>query len=218
MTQRVLLVDDHEIVREGLRSLIEKQPDLEVVGEASTGREAVLLTKRHHPDIIIMDISMPDLNGMDATCLCIEEMPEVKVIALSMHSDQHYVMGMLKAGAKGFILKEGVFKELIQAIRAAENNQAYLSPKVTGVIVNDYIQQPSADLTPSAADKLTVKEREALQMISEGQSTRQIAAALNVSIKTVEARRKSIMGKLNLHSIAELTKYAIKIGLTAPDP
>lgn len=215
MTIRILLADDHEIVREGLRSLIAGQPDLEVVAEASTGREAVLLTRRHNPDVIIMDISMPDLNGMDATCLCIEAIPAVKVIALSMHSDSHYVMGMLKAGAKGFILKEGVFKELIQAIRAANNHELYLSPKVAGVVVNDAIREPGA---PPSKPQLTVREREVLQMIAEGRPTRKISEALNISIKTVEARRKNIMDKLNLHSIAELTKYAIKIGLTTPEP
>lgn len=213
MTLRILLVDDHEIVREGLRSLIEGQPDLEVVAEAETGRQAVLLTRRHLPDIIVMDISMPDLNGMDATRLCLELAPEAKVIALSMHSDTHYVLGMLNAGAKGFILKEGAFKELIQAIRAAEDNHVYLSPKVAGVIVTDCIPRIPPEKIP-LADNLTVKEREVLQMIAEGHATRQIADALHVSIKTVEARRKCIMEKLNLNSVAELTKYAVRIGLT----
>ncbi len=216
MTLRILLADDHEIVRQGLRSLIASQPDIEVVAEASTGREAVRCARRHSPDIIIMDISMPDLNGMDATSLCMEEAPDVKVIALSMHSDSHYVIGMLKAGAKGYLLKEGVFKELIQAIRAAENNQVYLSPKVAGVVVENYVRKtPSETLTATA--KLTVKEREVLQMIAEGRSTRQIANELNVSVKTVEARRKNIMDKLELYSVAELTKYAIKVGLTSPE-
>ena len=216
MRLRILLADDHEIVREGLRSLIKGQPYMEVVGEAETGREAVLLTRRHRPDVIIMDISMPDLNGMDATILCMEAVPEVKVIALSMHSDPNYVLGMLKAGAKGFILKEGAFKELIQAIRIAEDDQIYLSPKVTGVIVSDCISHIPPEISPSTKD-LTVKEREVLQMIAEGHPTRRIADALNVSIKTVEARRKCIMEKLDLHSVAELTKYAIRTGLTTTD-
>ncbi|MDX9788261.1 MAG: response regulator transcription factor [Desulfobacterales bacterium] len=216
MRLRILLADDHEIVREGLRSLIKGQPYMEVVAEAETGREAVLLARRHRPDVIIMDIGMPDLNGMDATILCIEAVPEVKVIALSMHSDTNYVLGMLKAGAKGFILKEGAFKELIQAIRVAEDNQIYLSPKVTGVIVSDCIPHVPPEMTPSTKD-LTVKEREVLQMIAEGHPTRRIAEALNVSVKTVEARRKCIMEKLGLHSVAELTKYAIRVGLTTAD-
>jgi two-component system, NarL family, response regulator NreC len=157
---------------------------------------------------------MPDLNGIDATRMCIEACPQVKVIALSMHADRRYILGMLRAGAQGYILKESAFHELIQAIDAARNHQVFLSPKVAGTVVADVIRcrvpEPS-----SPFDRLTVKEREVLQMIAEGRSTRRMAAMLNLSVKTVEARRKAIMGKLDLHSIAELTKYAVREGLTS---
>ena len=213
MTVRILVVDDHRIVCEGLVSLIQGQPEYTVAGQVESGREAITFTRRHRPEIVIMDISMPDLNGIDATRLCIEAFPPVKVIALSMHSDRRYVMGMLKAGARGYILKESVFQELLQAIEAACNDQIYLSPKIAGPVVHDLIRKgpPGA---PSPADALTVKEREVLQMIAEGRATRQIAQVLHVSVKTVEARRKSIMDKLDLHTVAGLTKYAIREGLT----
>jgi DNA-binding NarL/FixJ family response regulator len=214
MTVRILVADDHCIVRQGLCSLIEAHPEYVVVGQAASGREAVRFMRRLCPEIIIMDIGMPDLNGMDATRMCIEACPRVKVIALSMHADRRYVLGMLKAGAKGYILKESAFRELIQAIDAACNHQVYLSPKVAGTVV-DNILRPRQPVPPSSFDLLTVKEREVLQMIAEGHPTRGMAAMLNVSIKTVEARRKSIMRKLDLHSIAELTKYAIREGLTS---
>ena len=213
MTIRILVVDDHRIVCEGLVSLINGCPDYTVAGQVESGRAAITFTRRHRPDIVIMDISMPDLNGIDATRLCIEAFPPVKVIALSMHSDRRYVMGMLKAGARGYILKESVFQELLQAIEAACNDQVYLSPKVAGTVVHDLIRKEPPRI-PCPADTLTVKEREVLQMIAEGRATRQMARVLNVSVKTVEARRKSIMNKLGLHTIAGLTKYAIREGLT----
>ena len=214
MTIRILVADDHRIVCQGLVSLIDGCPEYTVAGQAESGREAVTFTRRHQPDIVIMDISMPDLNGIDATRLCIEAFPPVKVIALSMHSDRRYVMGMLKAGARGYILKESVFQELLQAIEAARNDQVYLSPKVAGTVVDDLVRREPPEI-PSPADILTVKEREVLQMIAEGRATRKMARVLNVSIKTVEARRKSIMNKLDLHTVADLTKYAIREGLTS---
>lgn len=213
MTVRILVADDHQIVREGLCSLIEGCPEYMVAGQAETGREAVRFTRKHQPDVVIMDIGMPDLNGIDATSMCIEAFPAVKVIALSMHADRRYVLGMLKAGAKGYILKESAFQELLQAIQAACNNHIYLSPKVAGTLVEDMIR-PIISKPPELSHPLTLKEREVLQMIAEGQPTRQIAESLNVSIKTVEARRNSIKQKLNLNSTAELTKYAIREGLT----
>lgn len=214
MTIRVLLADDHRIVREGLASLIEADPAYAVVAHAESGREAISLTRKHTPDIVIMDISMPDLNGIDATRLCIEAHPAVKIICLSIHAERRYVMGMLKAGASGYILKEDAFQDLFRAMGAARNHQNYLSPKVSGVLINDCIRKepPVSDEWDSP---LTVKEREALQMIAEGHTTRQIASVLHVSVKTVESRRKSIMQKLNLNSVAQLTKYAIREGLTS---
>jgi DNA-binding NarL/FixJ family response regulator len=214
MTVRILVADDHCIVRQGLCSLIESHTEYEVTGQAASGREAVRFTRRLCPEIVIMDIGMPDLNGLDATRICIEVCPQIKVIALSMHADRRYVLGMLKAGAKGYILKENAFQEMIQAIEAVSNHQVYLSPKVAGTVVDDIVR-PRVPEPVSPFELLTVKEREVLQMIAEGRPTRQMAATLNVSIKTVEARRKSIMRKLNLHNIAELIKYAIREGLTS---
>lgn len=213
MAIRVLLADDHRIVRQGLASLIEADQAYAVVAHAESGREAVRMTRKFTPDIVIMDISMPDLNGIDATRLCIEAHPTVKVIGLSVHADSRYVVGMLKAGASGYILKEDAFPDLLQAMDAACKHQNYLSPKVSGVLINDCIrQQPAASDAWDAT--LTLKEREALQMIAEGYTTRQIASTLHVSVKTVESRRKSIMQKLDLHSVAQLTKYAIREGIT----
>ncbi len=214
MTLRLLLADDHKIVREGLCSLIEAQTEYAVVAHAESGREAVRLTRKHAPEIVIMDIRMPDLNGIDATRMCIEAVPGVKVIGLSMHSDRRYVLGMLKAGAKGYMLKEDAFQDLIRAIDAVRNNQLYLSPKISDTVIRDCIRHLPLELI-SLDTSLTVKEREALQMIAEGRTTRQIAESLNVSVKTVEARRKGIMRKLDLHSIAQLTKFAIREGLTS---
>jgi two-component system response regulator NreC len=214
MTIRILVVDDHCIVREGLCSLIEGYPDYVVAGQAGSGREAVKFTRRICPEIVIMDISMPDLNGIDATRMCIECFPDVKVIALSVHSDRRYVLSMLKAGAKAYILKESAFQELIQAIKAVCSGQVYLSPKVAGTVVDDILRRQDPGPFP-ASEVLTVKEREVLQMIAEGRSARRMAAVLNVSVKTVEARRTAIKHKLNLRSIAELTKFAIREGLTS---
>jgi DNA-binding NarL/FixJ family response regulator len=214
MTVRILVADDHCVVRQGLCSLIEHLPEYEVAGQAGSGREAVRLTRKLCPEIVIMDIGMPDLNGIDATRMCIEACPRVKVIALSMHADRRYVLGMLKAGAQGYVLKESAFSELTQAIHAACRHQVYLSPKVAGAVVRDAIQCRTWDPF-SAFEQLTVREREVLQMVAEGRSTRQMAGTLNVSVKTVEARRKAVMRKLDLHSVAELTKYAVREGLTS---
>jgi two-component system response regulator NreC len=214
MTIRILVADDHCIVREGLCSLIKEYPEYVVAGQAESGREAVALTRRLGPEVVIMDISMPDLNGIDATRMCIETFPQVKVIALSVHSDRRYVLGMLKAGAKAYILKESAFQELIQAIKAVRNDEVYMSPKVAATVVDDILRRKEPG-SLSAFEVLTVKEREVLQMIAEGRPTRRMAAVLNVSIKTVEARRTAIKHKLNLRSIAELTKYAIREGLTS---
>lgn len=214
MAVRILVADDHCIVRQGLCSLVESHTQYEVAGQAASGREAVRFTRRLCPEIVIMDIGMPDLNGIDATRMCIEACPQVKVIALSMHADRRYVLGMLRAGAQGYVLKESAFQELIQALDAACNHQVYLSSRVAGTVVEDAIRHRRPEPS-SPFDLLTVREREVLQLIVEGRPTRRIAAMLNVSIKTVEARRTALMRKLDLHSIAELTKYAIREGLTA---
>ena len=214
MSIKILIADDHQIVRQGLRLLIEEEPGMEVVGEAENGRDAVQLAQEKRPHVVIMDISMPDLNGMEATRQMLAALPEVRVIALSMHSDRHFVRGMLEAGASAFLLKDCAFEELDDAIRAVTANKTYLSPGITGVVIEGYLGfHPAGEITASSL--LTAREREVLQLLAEGWSTKETASRLCVSIKTVETHRKRIMEKLNIHSVAELTKYAIREGLTS---
>jgi two-component system response regulator NreC len=217
MKIRILIADDHAIVREGLRTLIDQQAGMKVVGEAENGRKAVHLARKLLPDVIIMDVSMPDLNGIDATHQIKSETPRVKIIGLSMHSDRRFVSGMLKAGASGFLLKECAFRELAAAIRAAVANEHYLSPKIAGAVVEGFIRQAEGHPASTPAP-LTHREREVLQMIAEGRSTRDIAAVLHISVKTVEARRRKIMEKLQMTTLADLIKYALREGLTSLDP
>jgi len=214
MTVRVLLADDHGIIRQGLRSLLEKQPDVEVIGEADDGHSALALVRQLQPDIAIMDITMPNLNGVDATRRIVDEFPKVRVIALSIHSNRRFVSDMLRAGASGYILKECLFDELVQAIHAVAAGRIYLSPRITGVVVGDYVERLSVT-SGSELTGLTDRDREVLQLLAEGKSTKDIALRLHVSAKTIEANRRQIMGKLNIHSVAELTKYAIREGLTS---
>jgi DNA-binding NarL/FixJ family response regulator len=213
MNIKVLLVDDHAIIREGLRSLLEKQPEMEVIADTDDGRKARELVRKLSPNIVIMDITMPGLNGIEATRQITTEFPDVKVIALSIHSKRRYVADMLSAGATGYILKECLFDELVQAIKAVANGGRYLSPRITDVVVSDYVKRLSAS-ADSPFEALKAREREVLQLVAEGKSTKQIALELHVSTKTIEANRRQIMDKLNIHSIAELTKYAIREGLT----
>ena len=194
--------------------MIEKQPDMEIVAEAENGRTAVKLAREHKPDVFIMDVSMPDLNGIEATRQIIAEVPKVKVLALSMHSDSQFVSEMLTAGVSGYLLKDCAFEELTRAIYAVFKNQSYLSPSIAHMVIKDYVQQQSAD-EATASSILTAKEREVLQLIAEGHATKQIASRLHVSVKTIETHRKRIMEKLNIHSVAELTKFAIRQGLTS---
>jgi len=213
MSTRILLAEDHTIVREGLCSLIENQPDIEVVGEAEDGQTAIELVRELLPDVVIMDITMPNLNGVEATRHITSEFPQVKVIALSIHSNRRFVADMLEAGAKGYILKECLFDELVQAIQAVIAGNGYLSSRITGIVVEDYVKR-LATVADSPLLTLTSREREVLQLVAEGKSTKQIALDLHVSTKTVEANRRQIMEKLDIHSIAELTKYAVREGLT----
>ncbi len=214
MSIRILLADDHTIIRQGLHSLLEKEPDMEVVGEAGDGRKTLQLVRELEPDIVIMDITMPNLNGIDATHEIVSKFPEVKVIALSMHSNRRFVAGMLKAGASGYILKGCLFDELVQAIRAVAGGVSYLSPRITGVVVEDYVEHLVATVDSPLA-KLTDREHEVLQLLAEGKTTKQSALELHVSPKTTESNRHNIMEKLDIHSLAELTKYAIREGLTS---
>lgn len=213
MNIKVLLVDDHAIIREGLRSLLEKQPEMEVIADTDDGRKAVELVREQLPDIVVMDITMRGLNGIEATRQITREFPAVNVIALSIHSKRRYVTDMLSAGASGYILKECLFDELVQAIRAVVAGGRYLSPRITDVVVDDYVKRLSA-VNNSALETLTSRQREVLQLVAEGKSTKQIALDLHVSTKTIEANRRQIMDKLDIHSIAELTKYAVREGLT----
>ncbi|HBE45487.1 MAG TPA: DNA-binding response regulator [Deltaproteobacteria bacterium] len=214
MEVKIILADDHKIIREGLKALLEKQQGIEVIAEAQDGISTVRLTKKLSPDLVIMDIGMPDMNGIDATRMIISETKNVKVIALSMHSDRRFVLEMLKAGASGYLLKDSAFEELTLAINTVMAGQPYLSPKITDVVIREYIHAPQKD-EKSVFTTLTAREREVLQLIAEGKSTKQIASSLNVSVKTIETHRQQIMEKLNIHSIAELTKYAIREGITS---
>lgn len=214
MSIRILLVDDHKIVRDGLRTLIEKEAGMEVVGEARNGREGLKLTRKLLPDVTIMDITMPDMNGIDATRSILEEHPEIKVIALSMHSDRRLVSGMLEAGASGYLLKDSAFEELARAVRAVVAHQTYLSPSITDIVVKRFIGK-STSVERSVFTDLTKREREVLQLLVEGMSTKEVASSLNVSVKTIETHRANIMDKLDIHSISELVKYAIREGLTS---
>ena len=214
MSIKILLADDHRITRQGLRSLLEKEPDMEVVAEAEEGRTAVRLVRELLPDVVVMDVSMPDLNGMEATHQIVAEHPNVKVIALSIHSDNLFVSEMLKSGASGYLLKDCAFEELARAIHVVVDGKTYLSPAVSGVVVDDYLHRLARTESPSS-EVLTDREREVLQLIAEGKSTKQVALKLHISVKTVETHRRQIMSKLDIHTIAELTKYAIRKGLTS---
>ena len=214
MSIKILIADDHNIIREGLRALIEKKPGMEVIGEVENGRKAVQLVEELLIDIVVMDIAMPDLNGIEATRQIVARAPSIKVIALSMHSDKRFVVEMLKAGASGFLLKDCAFEELIYAINAVRANRTYISPKIADMMIKDYVRLlPMEEL--SVFSVLTPRQRQVLQLLSEGKGTSQIAHDLQVSVKTVETYRQQIMDKLNIHSIAELTKYAIREGLTS---
>jgi two-component system response regulator NreC len=214
MATRILLADDHKITRQGLRSLLEKQKDMEVIAEADNGRAAVQLAAEKTPDIIIMDVTMPDLNGAEATKQILAKSPDIKIIALSMHSDALFVTEMLKSGATGYLLKDCAFEELTRAIRTVMDNKTYLSPAISGVVIEDYLHRlNTTEFT--GTDTLTDREKEVVQLMAEGNSTKQIALKLHISVKTVETHRRQIMSKLDIHNIAELTKYAIRKGITS---
>lgn len=213
MAIRIMLVDDHKMIRDGLKSLLLQHKNMEVVGEAADGQAAVQMAGKLAPDIVVIDIGMPELNGMEATRQITELRARTKIIGLSMHADRRYVARMLKAGASGYILKDSAFEELVLAIETVSKGKIYLSPQIAGTVVNEF-KRIVTDDDGSVFTLLSEREREVLQQIAEGSSTKEIAAALGVSIKTIETHRRTIMGKLNLHSVAELTKYAVREGLT----
>jgi len=214
MSTRIVLADDHQLMRQGLRGLLDREPDMEVVGEADGGRSALALVAELAPNVVIMDVAMPDLNGVEATRKIVAGFPGVRVIALSMHADKRFVAGMLKAGASGYLLKDCAFAELAGAVRTVAAGQVYLSPGIAGLVAEEFAGRFAPDRPGSP---LTGREREVLQLIAEGQATKQIAVRLGLSVKTVETHRRQMMDKLGLHSVAELTKYAIREGLTALD-
>jgi two-component system response regulator NreC len=211
---RIIVADDHQIVRQGLRLLLEAEPDMEVIGEANNGRRVLKLAQELLPDVIIMDLSMPELNGIEATRQILSEVPETKVVALSMHSDSLFVLNMIKAGASGYLLKDCALEELVKAIRTVVNQKTYLSPGISDIVIRDFVTGWQTT-SSSAFSVLSAREREVLQLMAEGKTTNQIANGLCVSVKTVEAHRKQVMTKLGIHSVAELTKYAIRQGLTS---
>lgn len=217
---RIVLADDHKIIRDGLRSLLAGVPDMEVVGEADDGRAAVAMCHELSPDIVVMDIGMRELNGIDATRRIVAECAGVKVIALSMHSDRQYVTEMLRVGASGYLVKDSAFEELIDAVRAVAQGRVYLAQVVTGVVVSEYVKQLTGAAPPSsegAARALSPREREVLQLTAEGNSTKEIASILNLSVKTVETHRRQIMEKLGIFNLAGLIKYAMREGIASLD-
>lgn len=214
MSIKVIIADDHKIMRDGLKSMLEKQRDIEIIAEASDGRTSVELAIKLKPDVIIMDVAMPDMNGIEATRQIIEKSPKIKVIALSMHSDKQFILEMLNAGASGYLLKDCAFHELINAIHSVASNRSYLSPEIADVMIKEFKHVISKE-SLSVFSLLTSRERQVLQLIAEGKTTKEIAYTLKVSSKTIETYRQQIMYKLDIHSIAGLTKYAVREGLTS---
>jgi DNA-binding NarL/FixJ family response regulator len=205
---RILLVDDHAVVRQGFKMILDAQSDMEIVGEAANGREAVELAAQLNPDIVVMDVAMPELNGIEATRRVIASDPHIRVIALSMHKDSVYVREILRAGARGYLLKDSGADDLVKAIRAVAGGESYLSPAVSNAVLDDYRKHVTNPI-----DLLTSREREVLQMLAEGKTNKEIAVVLNLSVYTVDAHRGRIMEKLNLHSINELVRFALRNGL-----
>jgi DNA-binding NarL/FixJ family response regulator len=205
---RILLADDHAVVRQGFKMLLGAQPDMEIVGEASNGREAVESAETLRPDVVIMDVAMPELNGIEATRRLAASAPHTRVIALSMHKDSVYVREILRAGARGYLLKDSGAEDLVSAIRAVAKGESYLSPAVSNAVLDDYRKHVTNPI-----DLLTSREREVLQMLAEGKTNKEIAGVLNLSVYTVDAHRGRIMEKLNLHSINDLVRFAVRNGI-----
>jgi len=205
---RILLADDHVMVRQGFRMILAAQPDMEIVGEAGNGREALELAEKLQPDVVVMDVAMPELNGIEATRRLAASSPRTRVLALSMYKDSVYVREILRAGARGYLLKDAIDRDLLAAVRAVAGGEGYLSPAVSEAVLSDYRRHVSDPL-----DLLSSREREVLQLIAEGKTNKDIASALKLSVYTVEAHRGRIMEKLNLHSVGELVRFAVRHGL-----
>ncbi len=212
MAVNIILADDHTLFREGLLSILNSELEFNVIAQADNGREVVKLARKMDVDVIVMDIAMPELNGIEATLQVLHDNPKLKVVALSMHSDRHFVTGMLKAGAKGYLLKDCAGSELIKAVREVLLDRYYISKEISNTVLNDYVGKLVEEVKTS---ELSSREREVLQLIAEGKPTQEIATILFISVKTVEAHRAKIKTKLRLNSIPELTKYAIREGLTS---
>ncbi len=210
---RILLADDHKLMRSGLRVLLEQQADLTVVGEASDGREAVTLANSHKPDVLVMDVGMPNLNGIEAASQISQSHPEISIVILSMHSDESYVLRALKAGAKGYLLKDSAEADLIRAVHAVADGKSFFSPAVSKVLLDDYVRKLKRSGTEDPYDLLTPREREILQLVAEGKSNKDVAQLLNLSVYTVETHRSNIMEKLNLKGVPELILYAVRKGI-----
>lgn len=214
---RVLLAEDHTIVRKGLRALLDDETDIEVVGEAEDGRETVRQVERVHPDVVLMDITMPLLNGVEATRQIKAQYPEVQVLGLTRHENEEYIYQLLRAGASGYVVKQAAPAELVEAIRAVSQSETYLSPSINPSVVEEYIRQAKAMVKSGPDERLTPREREVLQLVAEGRTNREIAQVLSISVKTVEHHRANLMSKLDLYSAAELTQYAIRTGVIDVD-
>ena len=210
---KILLADDHKIMRDGLRTLLEKQPDMKVVDEAENGRHTVEKTLKSKPDVVIMDITMPDLNGIEAARQIMASSPDTAIVILSMHSDESYVMRALKSGAKAYLLKDSAEADLIRAVRAVRDGKSFFSPAVSRLLLEDYVRQLQQRGAEDSYELLTGREREILQLIAEGKANKDISALLNLSLHTVETHRTHILQKLNLHTVPELILYAVRKGI-----
>ena len=214
---RVLLAEDHTIVRKGLRALLEDEPGMEVVGEAGTGREVVEKAEQLLPDVVLMDITMPDLNGLEATRRIKKRLPEIEVLVLTVHTNEEYIFQILRAGASGYVVKQAAPAELVTAIRAVQRGDSFLSPSISKRVIEEYVRQAKRTKEEEDYDPLTGREREVLQLIAEGHSNREIAELLHISVKTVDNHRTHLMEKLDIHNAAQLTQYAIQRGMISPE-
>ena len=210
---RLLLADDHTVMRAGLRALLERQPNLEVVGEAEDGRQTVELASLHVPDVVVMDIAMPNLNGVEATRRMVSKQPAISVVILSMYSDESYVMRALEAGARAYLLKDSAVTDLIRAIEAVSQGKSFFSPKISRILAEEYVRALRQKGAADSYELLTPREREILQLLAEGKTNKEVATSLNISVYTAETHRGNILQKLNLHSSAELVLYAVRKGI-----